>query len=122
MNCNRPEIPENFYSHLASYSSEELDNYLDWRDEDPFDSQWCESYEQVKSACCGFDTADLYQRLSKASHAHEVSSYILDDWILLAKAQFIGFSSMFVSQLQKCYEQGRLPSASEFSFSEDQSA
>ncbi len=101
---------EKLLETLKSMSSDELDNLLDQRDEDPFDSTWVKLNQRVSEVNATIDSKDLFIRLSNATNHHEVCSYIADDLELINKAETLGIESEFLDYLKHCYEQGVVPS------------
>lgn len=101
---------EKLLETLKSMSSDELDNLLDQRDEDPFDSTWVKLNQHVSEVNATIDSKDLFIRLSNATNHHEVCSYIADDLELINKAETLGIESEFLDYLKHCYEQGVVPS------------
>ncbi len=52
---------------------------LDRRDSTQFDRPWCELNESVRDPVHRIDTKEIFMRVSKATYAHEMCSYIPDD-------------------------------------------
>ena len=95
--------------NLTKLSAEELDALLDRRDSRQFDCAWCELNESVPDPVHRFDTKEIFMRVSKATNAHEICSYISDDLELIYKLEKAGVESKFLSYLKACYEQGVVP-------------
>lgn len=95
---------------LKSLSSEELDNLLDQRDEDPFDSAWVTLNQGVSGVNAFIESKELFIKLSNATNHHEVCSYIADDFELISKAETLGIKSKFLDYLKQSYEHGKVPS------------
>lgn len=94
---------------LKSLSSEELDSILDKRDEETFDSAWCQSNEIVSSKENNPKQEEIFKKLSNATNSHEISSYIIDDINLIYKAKASNIENKFISYLAKCYKEGEVP-------------
>ncbi len=52
---------------------------LDRRDSTQFDCLWCELNEFVSDPVRRIDTKEIFLRVSKATYAHEMCSYMPDD-------------------------------------------
>ena len=96
-------------SYLLSLSQSELDTILDQRDAQEFDAAWCQVYEVVDEAEVQIDEEALFKELSGVVAQHEIVSYIVDDLLMLKKADHMGVSPPFVLYLKECYEQGVVP-------------
>ncbi|WP_445360963.1 hypothetical protein ACJJIL_00895 [Microbulbifer sp. EKSA005] len=100
---------EKLKTFLSSKSNEELDDILDQRDEQNFDSAWCQVYEVVDEVSVDFEGEALFKDLSKLVSQHEIVSYIVDDLNVLKKAEEIGVTPPFVLFLRESYEEGVVP-------------
>ena len=94
---------------LKSLSSKELDSILDKRDEEIFDSAWCNSNEMVSSIESNPKQEEIFKKLTNATNGHEISSYIIDDINLIYTAKSNNIENNFINYLEKCYEQGEVP-------------
>ncbi|MCO1335833.1 hypothetical protein MO867_15975 [Microbulbifer sp. OS29] len=100
---------EKLKSYLKSKINAELDDILDQRDGQAFDSAWCQVYEVVYDVSSGFDSEALFIELSDLVSQHEIVSYIIDDLIMLDKAKEVGVSPPFVLFMRESYEKGVVP-------------
>ena len=100
---------ENLINHLSKMTNRELDEILDKRDSDIFDSAWCSANNDLPDSEMRLDTEDIFIKLSEVTECHEVCSYISDDLELINKAKIASYQSEFIKYLEKCYEQGRVP-------------
>lgn len=103
------ETMHNLINHLSKLSARELDEILDKRDSDIFDSAWCSANADIPEAVIRADTKNLFMKLLEATESHEVCSYISDDLELINKAKVASYKSEFIEYLEKCYEQGIVP-------------
>ena len=103
------ETMENLINHLSKMTTCELDEILDKRDSDIFDSAWCSANAEIPDSEMRLDTKDIFIKLSEATECHEVCSYISDDLELINKAKIASYKSEFIQYLEKCYEQGIVP-------------
>ena len=103
------ETMKNLINHLSKMSACELDEILDKRDSDIFDSAWCSANAEIPDSEIRLDTKEIFIELSEATECHEVCSYISDDLELINKAQIASYKSEFIQYLEKCYEQGVVP-------------
>ena len=100
---------ENLINHLSKMSSFELDEILDKRDSDSFDSAWCSVNDEIPDSDIKIDMKDIFIKLSEATESHEVCFYISDDLELINKAKIASYKSEFIKYLEKSYEQGVVP-------------
>lgn len=96
-------------SNLSSKSEEELNEILDQRDKQEFDAAWCQVYEVVDEVEVEIEEEELFKELSSSVLQHEIASYIIDDFIILKKADEMGISPPFVIYMKECYEKGLVP-------------
>ncbi|SMF66906.1 hypothetical protein SAMN02745866_04284 [Alteromonadaceae bacterium Bs31] len=94
---------------LRSMESSEFDAILNVRDSQMFDSAWCQVFEVVGEFEVEFDSESIFKKISEATSHHEITSYIVEDFELLAKSQEMGISPEFVIYMRECYEQGNVP-------------
>ncbi|WP_345844266.1 hypothetical protein [Shewanella algae] len=94
---------------LRSMRSSEFDEILDMRDSQMFDAAWCQVFEVVNDVKVDFDNESLFKKISEATSRHEITSYIVEDFELLAKSHEMGISPEFVVYMRECYENGNVP-------------
>ena len=100
---------EKLISNLHALSSSQLDEILDKRDSNSFDSAWCELNDTVPITSVPFDLKAIFIKLSDASIQHEVCFYIADDLELMHRAEQAGIETDFLNALKMSYEQGIVP-------------
>ncbi|MCA0895122.1 hypothetical protein [Microbulbifer agarilyticus] len=96
--------------NLESKSLNILDEILDSRDEEAFDSAWVHANDTVSSELKVSDNKSIFLSLSLATRQHEICCYIQEDLELIERAEMCGIESPFLSYLKECYEQGIVPS------------
>lgn len=104
------ENMEKLLEALRSMESNELDEILDKRDTDPFDSAWGDLYQISSGTDVSFDNKALFLKLSETTNCHEICSYISDDFELICRSEALGVKSEFLNYLKRSYEQGIVPS------------
>lgn len=94
----------------------DVDDFLDQRDSDPFDSQWVRVYqdlEKLKKEKIVADTREIekkaYITIYEKSENDEVAGYISDDFRLIADSKRLGYWDEWLDKLISCYEEARLP-------------
>lgn len=100
---------KNLINNVSQLSEDELNTILDQRDENPFDSLWCELNKRLSTYTADKDFKDTFIKLSKATNNHEVCSYIIEDLELINKAKQANLSSPFLDYLIQSYQQGQVP-------------
>lgn len=103
---------------LKKINFEELniDDFLDQRDSDPFDSEWVRVYqalEELKKGKTVEDTREIekkaYITVYEKSENDELAGYISDDFGLIADSKRLGYSDEWLEKLISCYENARIP-------------
>ncbi|MFT5085204.1 MAG: hypothetical protein ACI9Y1_003262 [Lentisphaeria bacterium] len=94
---------------LRSMESSEFDKILNMRDGQMFDAAWCQVFKVVDEFKIEFDNESIFKKISEATSHHEITSYIVEDFELLAKSQGMGINPKFVIYMRECYEQGNVP-------------
>jgi hypothetical protein len=94
-----------------------LDALLDSRDEAPFDDNWMKSYDSVEalwgqrnSDCVNTVAEKAYKTAARISALHEASSYISDDFRLMAQVFELNHNDEFINGLLTQYASGHIPS------------
>lgn len=108
-----------------------IDQYLDQRDADPFDSQWMAAHGDLTAIIDSILVADrkeiemLQDRASKqiyetiigqTSHS-DLAAYASDDVRLIVGFLVTGRVNSFVLEMKESYERGDLPNVEESPFS-----
>jgi hypothetical protein len=110
-------LPHSLFSCL------DCDAILDARDSDPeFEQTWLATRESLRnrfeslspSPQVRADVENLrresFLAVSNSTHQHELSSYVSDDFELIAWASAVGDTPPFITWLWKSYEAGKIPS------------
>lgn len=98
------------------YKEFDIDDFLDQRDSDPFDSEWVRVYqalEELKKRKTVDDTREIekkaYLTVYEKSEDDELAGYISDDFGLIADSKQLGYSDEWLDKLISCYENARVP-------------
>ena len=99
-----------------NYEELDIDNFLDQRDSDPFDSEWVRIYQALEELKKGKTVADTREIEKKAyitvyekSENDELAGYISDDFGLIADSKRLNYSDEWLEKLISCYENARIP-------------
>lgn len=95
-----------------NYEELDIDDFLDQRDSDPFDSEWVRVYQALEELKKGKTVADTREIEKKAyitvyekSENDELAGYISDDFGLIADSKRLGYSDKWLEKLISCYLQ-----------------
>ena len=100
---------ESILSTLKSLSAEELDEILDKRDQNPFDSAWCKTNEIIQGNETSPNQEAMFKQISKITKGHEIASYIIDDINLIYRAKSKNIKNEFINNLSVYYKNGEIP-------------
>ena len=99
-----------------NYEELDIDDFLDQRDSDPFESEWVRMYQAHEELKMGKTVADTREIEKKAyitvyekSENDELAGYISDDFGLIAGSKRLGYSDKWLEKLISCYENARIP-------------
>ena len=94
----------------------DIDDFLDQRDSDPFDSEWVRVYqaiEELKKDKAVDDTREIakkaYITVYEKSEDDELAGYISDDFGLIADSKLLGYSDEWLDKLISCYKNAKIP-------------
>ena len=96
----------------------DIDEYLDARDEDPFDSQWMDNFNRLEKSHFNTNDLDLINKIRecvfkqsfKVIGSDEISGKISDDFEIIAKEIALNQIDKWpVSYLWKSYQSGIFP-------------
>ena len=94
-----------------NYEELDMDDFLDQRDSDPFDSEWVRIYQALEELKKGKTVADTREIEKKAyitvyekSENDELAGYISDDFGLIADSKRLNYSDEWLEKLISCYE------------------
>lgn len=98
------------------YEELDIDEILDKRESDPFDSEWMRVYQAIKELKKGkkFDhTTDIeekaYITVYEKTDNDELAGYISDDFGLIADSKTLNYSDEWLDKLVACYEKAIIP-------------
>ena len=100
---------------LSAVDVAAIDDMLDARDCDPFDSEWCRVNELVTQRKLAADTAvyalreSAFKRAFAITESADACGYISDDFGLLADASRADISDPWLVALAASYASGSLP-------------
>lgn len=105
-------------SKLNNINFEELDidEFLNKRDIEPFDSNWVRVYqiiEELKKGRTIDSTRDIEKKVYiivyEQTGNNELAGYISDDFGLIADSKILGYTEEWLEKLISCYENSLLP-------------
>ena len=100
---------------------DDLDDILDRRGEEEFEKPWLECFRRIKTVWEQSGLAATTQELmdearkqsflvvSRATHQHEMASYVSDDFELISKSVVLGLSDAYATELLSIYRRGGIP-------------
>ena len=105
------------------YDDIEVDDLLDSRDEEVFDSEWIETYNYVENMKrrygyseqqendCSCVREKAFMIVCEACDG-ELAGYVSDDFGLIFDSQIVGFENDFLKKLINVYSQAIIPDGS----------
>ena len=99
-----------------NYEELDIDDFLDQRDSDPFDSEWVRVYQALEKLKKG-KTVEATRAIEKNAYItvyektenDELAGYVSDDFGLIADSKRLGYSDEWLEKLISCYENARIP-------------
>ena len=100
------------------WSEEALEEYLDKRDSEAFETQWMQAFEAIQrpEEETTLDTATIdeirktvFLKAFDVTGSGELAGYISDDFELIAKGLHFEYSSDFLTSMYHRYKEGQLP-------------
>ena len=98
-----------------NYEELDIDDFLDQRDSDPFDSEWVRVYQALEELKKGKTVADtreiekkVYITVYEKSENDELAGYISDDFGLIIDSKRLNYSDKWLEKLISCYENARI--------------
>lgn len=101
----------------SMFEGEDLDSLMDSRDEEAFDSKWCEAFsrledielaeteEQLMNELCEV----LFKAVYDLTENCELPAAVSDDFELITKAWTADLDSPWVCGVSKCYQRNKFP-------------
>ena len=105
---------------FSSFTEDDINDILDGRDADEFDSEWC----RVDSEIERLKNSENYTSLNQTEHdeickkaffiiedkiSSELSDYISDDFGLIYDSIVTGYNDIWLAKLVEAYQSGRIP-------------
>lgn len=94
----------------------DIDEFLNKRDIEPFDSNWVRVYqiiEELKKGRTIDSTRDIEKKVYiivyEQTGNNELAGYISDDFGLIADSKILGYTEEWLEKLISCYENSLLP-------------
>ena len=94
----------------------DIDDFLNKRDIEPFDSNWVRVYqiiEELKKGRTIDSTRDIEKKVYiivyEQTGNNELAGYISDDFGLIANSKILGYTEEWLEKLISCYENSLLP-------------
>ena len=94
----------------------DIDEFLNKRDIEPFDSNWVRVYqiiEELKKGRTIDSTRDIEKKVYiivyEQTGNSELAGYISDDFGLIADSKILGYTEEWLEKLISCYENSLLP-------------
>lgn len=94
----------------------DIDEFLNKRDIEPFDSNWVRVYqiiEELKKGRTIDSTRDIEKKVYiivyEQTGNNELAGYISDDFGLIASSKILGYTEEWLEKLISCYENSLLP-------------
>lgn len=102
------------------FTEEYIDNILDNRDNDPFDSEWCRVCDEIenlknhdnytKSNESEFlEISQKAFKILESNNCGELSSYVSDDFGLIYDSIILNYKDEWLDKLINTYENGKIP-------------
>ena len=95
------------------YEELDIDDILDKRESDPFDSEWMRVYRELKKGKKFDDTTEIEKKafvtVYEKSHNDELAGYISDDFGLIADGKVLSYADEWLDKLAVCYEKAIIP-------------
>lgn len=107
---------------MDSFNNINVNDFLDERDEDPFDGDWVNAFNEVKKQFetlhperSAIDKIDKIRELAfrsafSGSNSSDLAGYVSDDFELISKAIVINSDNKWVTTLLDIYLGGGFPS------------
>ena len=105
---------------FTAFTEEYIDDILDNRDNDPFDSEWCRVCGEIEA----LKTEENYKKENEAefleisrkvfkilesNNCGELSSYVSDDFGMIYDSLILGYKDEWLDKLINAYENKKIP-------------
>ena len=98
------------------YEELDIDEFIDLRENDPFDSEWVRVYRAIEGLKKGRDIKDAreiaekaYLLVLKQSASTDLAEFISDDFYMIADSKALNYSDRWLDKLIACYENAFIP-------------
>ncbi len=100
----------------VNYETIDIDDFLDQRECEPFDSEWIRVYqaiEKLKKERAVEDTREIekkaYITVFEKTECDDLAGYIADDFGLIADSIMLNYSDEWLEKLISCYKKAIIP-------------
>ena len=103
------------------FSNMDIDNLLDNRDQDPFDSEWTRVYQEIEAIKEEKSYTDenenynsnirekVFSKIYNLSGHDELAEYVSDDFGLIVDSKILEYSDTWLDKLISSYENANIP-------------
>lgn len=103
------------------FSNMDIDNLLDNRDKDPFDSEWVRVYKEIEAIKKEKSYTDedknyasnvrekVFMKICNLSGHGELAEYVSDDFGLIVDSRILKYSDIWLDKLISSYESANIP-------------
>ena len=100
----------------VNYETLDIDDFLDQRECEPFDSEWIRVYqaiEELKKERAVEDNREIekkaYITVFEKTECDDLAGYIADDFGLIADSIMLNYSDEWLEKLISCYKKAIIP-------------
>ncbi|MBE5075821.1 hypothetical protein [Anaerotignum lactatifermentans] len=100
----------------VNYETIDIDDFLDQRECDPFDSEWVRVYQAIEELKKGKEMVDTREIEKKAyitvyekTECDDLAGYIADDFGLIADSIMLHYSDEWLEKVISCYKEAIIP-------------
>ena len=91
----------------VNYETIDIDDFLDQRECDPFDSEWVRVYQTIEELKKGKEMVDT--REIEKTECDDLAGYIADDFGLIADSIMLHYSDEWLEKVISCYKEAIIP-------------
>lgn len=100
----------------VNYETLDIDDFLDQRECEPFDSEWIRVYQAIEELKKGKSSGRNQRNREKAyitvfekTECDDLAGYIADDFGLIADSIMLNYSDEWLEKLISCYKKAIIP-------------
>ena len=100
----------------VNYETIDIDDFLDQRECDPFDSEWVRVYQAIEELKKGKEMVDTrkiekkaYITVCEKTECDDLAGYIADDFGLIADSIMLHYSDEWLEKVISCYKEAIIP-------------